>query len=145
MSRHKAQVKDWMTPRPVTIEADASLTHAFNTMQSRGIRRLPVVDDQGRLRGVITRSDIQQVIPFFREDADRVDAMFSLAGMTVAEVMTRDPISVTPEDAVKQAAKRMIAKKISGLPVVADGKVVGVITESDIFRMVVEEWDTEDA
>lgn len=143
MSHHKVSVEEWMNKSPVTVGIETSVISAYGLMQRQGIRRLPVVDENGLLAGIITRSDIQQVAPFFRDDEQeqKVDAMFALAGMTVAEVMTRNPITVAPTDTIQRAAKQMIAIKVSGLPVVTDGRVVGVITESDIFRFVVESWD----
>lgn len=143
MSHHKSSVRDWMTKEPVTVAVDASVINAYGVMQRQNIRRLPVVDQHNFLVGIITRSDIHQVVPFFRDENERVDAMFSLAGMTVEEVMTRAPATVGPDEPIQQAAKRMIALHVSGLPVVSDGQVVGIITESDIFRLVVESWDDE--
>lgn len=144
MSHHKAYVRDWMTPNPVTVAADASLLKAYDVMHQHQIRRLPVVDAQEQLCGIITRSDIYQFMPFFRGELDHTDVVFALAGQTVEDVMTAQPITVTPDDPVRQVAQHMIMRKISGVPVVSDGRVVGMITESDIFRLVVESWAEED-
>lgn len=133
-----------MTANPVTILLDTPLINAYRVMDDRGLNRLPVLGQDGTLTGIITRSDIQQVIPFFQSDSERVDALFSLAGMTVQEIMTRNPVTVAPDDPIHLAAKQMIARKISGLPVVEAGRVVGIITESDIFRLVVDSWSDDD-
>ncbi len=146
MHQPKTTVREWMAPDPVTISADTSLLSAFELMQTRVIRRLPVVDPMGRLCGIITRSDVYQAVPIVRGDINRTEAAFALAGRTVEDIMTADPVSVTPDEPIQNAARQMIARKISGVPVVEDGKVVGVITESDIFRLVVESWlDETDA
>lgn len=145
MSQHKTSVREWMTRNPITVAADASVTSAYGLMQHHNIRRLPVVGRDGALAGIITRSDIHQVVPFFRDESERVDAMFSLAGMTVAEIMTAGPTTVAPDDPIQRAARRMIAQHVSGLPVVEGGRVVGIITESDIFRLVVESWPDDEA
>jgi acetoin utilization protein AcuB len=114
--------------------------NAYALMERRGIRRLPVVDKDGLLCGIITRSDVQQVAPFFKDANERVDAMFALAGKVVEEIMTANPITVSTHDPIQLAAKRMITSRVSGLPVVRSAQVVGIITESDIFRYVVGTW-----
>ncbi len=143
MSHHKTAVQDWMTKEPVTVSADTSLINAYALMERRKIRRLPVVDENALLIGILTRSDIQQVAPFFKDDEQRVDAMFALAGMTTGEVMTANPVVVKATDTIQVAAKQMITARVSGLPVVNEGRVVGIITESDIFRFVVESWESD--
>lgn len=143
MQRHTSHVRDWMTPEPLTVQADTSLIEAYTLMQRHAVRRLPVVDQHQTLIGIITRSDIQQVLPFVAEERERMDALFALAGMSVEEIMRRDPITVAPYQAIQDAAQRMIAAHISGLPVVEAGRVVGIITESDIFRLVVAAWSAD--
>jgi acetoin utilization protein AcuB len=143
MTQPKGTVRDWMTSDPITITPDASLLRAYEVMHDRRIRRLPVVDVTGQLFGMLTSSDIQRVLPFARGATDHADVVFALAGQTVAEVMTPNPFTVAPSDPVGHVAKQMISRKISGLPVVTDGRVVGIITESDIFRLVVESWPDE--
>lgn len=145
MVHHKTLVQEWMSVNPLTVATDTSLMHAYSLMRTRSIRRLPVVDEQGHLVGILTASDIEKVLPFVDHDANQVDALFTLAGRTVDEIMTRNPVFVAPDDPIQRAARRLIARKVSGLPVVSAGKVVGVITESDIFRMVVAEWGEEEA
>lgn len=140
MAQPKGTVRDWMTPDPVTITDETSLFHAYELMQDRGIRRLPVVDAGGQIAGIITRSDLLKVLPFTQGASNHADIAFALAGQTVAEVMTRAPLTVAPEEPIARVAKHMYARKISGMPVVAAGRVVGIITETDIFRMVVESW-----
>lgn len=140
MQLHKATVRDWMTPDPVTALEEMPLINALEMMHTRNIRRLPITNADGMLVGIITQSDIQQIIPFTMEEDERVESMFALAGMTVGENMTRNPVTVASNQAIQAAAKQMIATKVSGLPVVESGRVVGIITESDIFRVVVEEW-----
>ena len=70
---------------------------------------------------------------------------YLLSRLTLERIMTKDPVTVTPAVTIGQAAQIMLQKKVAGLPVVAphDGRVIGVITESDIFRMVVKMWEKE--
>ena len=140
MDQHTTAVRDWMTREPVTVREDMPLLNAYQLMHQYSIRRLPVLNEQGLLCGIITRSDIQQVIPFAENADDRVDALFALVGMVVQEIMTRNPVASAPNDSIRTVALAMINAKISGVPVVDQGHVVGIITESDIFRMVAEAW-----
>lgn len=144
MKHHKVHVRDWMTAPAITITSETAVMTAFDVMRNRGIRRLPVVDQDGMLAGIVTRSDVQHASPLLRGEVDKVDSMFALAGMTVNEIMTTEPLTVTPSTTIRDAALQMHSSRVSGLPVVEDGRVVGVITESDIFRFVVAEWDGED-
>jgi acetoin utilization protein AcuB len=143
MKRHQSLVQDFMTADPVIISPGASLVEAYNIMFDNEIRRLPVVADN-ELVGIITLSDILQATPGRLEDSD-VETRLELAARTVNEIMTYDPITVAPEDTIQEAAERMLEYEISGLPVVEDGHVVGMITESDIFSIIVNSWAKEPA
>lgn len=142
MAHTRALIHDWMTRAPATVEPGGSLLGAYKLMRAKDIRRLPVVQRDGHLVGIITRSDVEQAMPFARSESARDDAMKELEGRLVREIMTGDPITIRPETLVRDAARIMIEKKVSGLPVVdANNRVVGLVTESDIFRMLVETWD----
>jgi acetoin utilization protein AcuB len=112
-------------------------------MVENEIRRLPVVE-KDELVGIITLSDVLGAIPSLLEDLD-TETKLSLTDRRVRMVMAWDPVTVDPEDTVQEAAERMLEYQVSGLPVVSGGRPVGIITESDIFRLVVEGWsdDTE--
>lgn len=131
--QHKVLIRDWMTSKPFTAYEDMSLMGAYELMQEHDIRRLPVVAGE-KLVGIITRSDIQQMIAWTQ------DQIFALAGRTVSELMTRNPTSVQHNQTIRDAAMKMRELHISGLPVVDGDRLVGIITESDIFRMVVNQW-----
>lgn len=139
--RHRSQVADWMTPEPITVAPDAALVTAYELMTENEIRRLPVVE-KDELVGIITLSDVLGAIPSLREDLD-TETKLSLTDRRVRMVMTWDPVTVDPEDTIQEAAERMLEYQVSGLPVVSGGRPVGIITESDIFRLVVESWADE--
>jgi acetoin utilization protein AcuB len=143
MKRHKSQVQDFMTADPVVTAPGASLVETYNVMFDNEIRRLPVVEGE-ELVGIVTLSDILQATPGRLDDMD-VETRLELTARTVREIMTYDPITVAPEDTVQEAAERMLEYQVSGLPVVQDGHVVGIITESDIFAIVVNSWAEEPA
>lgn len=138
----KSAVSDWMTANPTTILGDARLIQAYNLMKENGFRRLPVVKRNGELIGIITLSDIIQHVPFFPDDPE-VEVDLPLMTMTVQEIMTWDPETIRPADTIQEAAELMLEAGVSGLPVMEHDRVVGIITESDIFRIVIESWLSE--
>ena len=135
-------VRDWMTKDPITITSDTSIVDAYYLMIEEKIRRLPIVDE-GRLVGIVTLSDLYKVEPFDQFSLSLLEVSRQLNRMTVEEVMAPDPITALEDETVGQAAQKMLEYKISGLPVVNPvEQLVGIITESDIFRIVVQEWST---
>ena len=142
MSKHSTQVADWMTRDPVIATMDMSLAEAYELMSENEIRRLLVARD-GELVGIITMSDILRTIPALLVETDRETRLLR-GTQKVREIVTRDPVTVDPEDTIQDAAERMLEYQVSGLPVVDGRTPVGIITESDIFRLVVESWGGED-
>jgi acetoin utilization protein AcuB len=136
------QVSDWMSRDPVTISASASLAQAYELMREHEIRRLLVTN--GELIGIVTLSDIQRELPGPTEGTD-VRTRLAMVTRAVRDVMTYDPITVDPEDTIQEAAERMLEYEVSGLPVISGNRPVGIITESDIFRLVVESWAETEA
>jgi len=139
-------VKDWMSTDVKTISPNATLPEAHSFMISEGIRRLPVVDKSGRLIGIVTLSDVQRVETSPATTLSVWELNYLLAKMQIKKIMTPSPITVTPETTIGEAARIMLDKKISGIPVLNKaGNLVGIITESDIFSMVVlREWQESD-
>jgi acetoin utilization protein AcuB len=127
-------IKDWMTQDPVTITEDTSMIKAIHIMKERRFRRLPVVA-AGKLVGMVTDRDLKEASPSKATSLDVHELYYLLAELQVSEIMSRNPISVSQDDTVEHAAQVMLEHTFSGLPVVAgDGKVVGIITQSDVFR-----------
>lgn len=138
-------VKDWMTRDVVTITSDTTLPDAHRLMDEKGIRRLPVLKE-GRLVGIVTRGDVRGAEPSGATSLSIWELHYLLAKLTITEVMTRNPITISQDATIGEAAQVMLDSRISGLPVVdSGGKVVGIITESDIFRMVVQRWSEAQA
>ena len=131
-------VKDRMTPDPVTITPDVSFTEAFRILREKKIRHLPVVDRTGKLIGIVAQTDLLHASPSSATTLSVFEVNYLLANLQVQEVMSSPPITV-PEDApLEEAARVMVEKKIGCLPVMRDGELVGVITETDIFEAFVE-------
>ena len=136
-------VKDWMTRDVTTITPHTSLPEAHRLMTDKRIRRLPVLE-HGQLIGMLTLGDVRGAEPSEATSLSIWEVNTLLAGMEINKIMTRQPITITSEATINEAARIMLEHKISGLPVVNnEGKIIGVITESDIFRMVVREWNKE--
>lgn len=126
-------VKDRMTPNPITITPDTTFPDAFRIIREKGIRYLPVVNKRGKLIGIVTQTDLLHASPSSATTLSVFEVNYLLARLTVEEVM-QTPITV-PEDApIESAARVMVENGISCLPVMRDGDLVGIITETDIFK-----------
>ena len=116
-----------MIPDPITIGENATIREAIEVMKVNSIRHLPVVAEGNRLAGFVTLADLKQgLIPSM------------LGDLTLADLMIRSPITVQPDDDIEIAAQRIYKHKIGGMPVVKDNRIVGIITETDIFKAFLE-------
>ncbi len=141
----KELVQDWMTTEVVAVTTDTSLPHANQIMTKEEIRRLPVVDNDGRLIGIVSRGDVRSAQPSPASALSIWEMNYLLSTLKVGKIMTSDPVSIGPDSTIGEAARTMLEHRVSGLPVVdSDNKLLGIITESDIFSMVVlHEWSKE--
>ena len=114
------QIVNLMTANPIVINADDTLANAKAVMDDGRFRRLPVVED-GKLVGIVTERDVREHAGYFR--STRVNA-----------AMRAPVITLTPYATVEDAARLMLKHKIGGLPIVDDGKVVGIVTTSDLLK-----------
>lgn len=130
------RVADLMNAPALIIAPSASLVTAQELMDRHKVRRLPVVE-HGHLVGIITIGDLREAQPSVATTLSVYEWRALLDRVTVAEVMTRDPLVVTPDTPVLSAAQVLLSGKIGGLPVVEEGHVVGMITESDLFRLLI--------
>lgn len=128
-------VQDWMVREIVTISSDTSVPAAQRLMHDHCIRHLPVVDD-GRLVGIVTWGDIRQAWASDATTLSVFELYALLDRLAVSQVMTREPVTISPHLSIARAAQIMLERKIGCLPVVDHGRLVGIITECDIFRMV---------
>jgi acetoin utilization protein AcuB len=132
-------VRDRMSSPPMTITPDTALRDALNLMHEHRFRRLPVVDEEGRLVGIVSERDLLYASPPPATLLSGFELNHLMAERRVDEIMTRDVLTATPETFVEDAARLMVENKIGGLPVVdEDNQVVGVITETDVFKAFVE-------
>lgn len=132
-------VRDRMTTTPITVMPDTPFMAAVRLMHKHRFRRLPVVDEEGRLIGIVTERDLLFALPSPSSSPSALELDHMLFKLRVGEIMIKNVISIQPDVPIEEAARVILEKKIGGLPVVADDNtVVGVITESDIFRTFVE-------
>ena len=137
-------VQDRMTPNPITITPDTSFPDAFRVIGEKGIRYLPVVNKRGKLVGIVTQTDLLHASPSSATTLTVFEVNYLLAHLQVREVMSK-PITV-PEDApLEEAARVMVERGISCLPVMHGRDLVGIITETDIFKAFVEIFGGGDA
>lgn len=129
-------VKDWMTTDPITVTPDTSVMKASQIMRENNIRRLPVVDEMGAPVGMLTDRDLKEASPSKATTLDVHELYYLLSELKVKDIMTRNVITIRPEDTVERAAVIMLEHKITGFPVVADNRVVGVLSQGDIFRVL---------
>ncbi|HHY38076.1 MAG TPA: CBS domain-containing protein [Clostridia bacterium] len=130
-------VKDRMSSSVVCVDPDTSFPEALTMMKEKGVRRLPVVRD-GKLVGIVTELDLLKYAPSPATSLSIWELNYLLSRLKVSEVMKRDVITVGPDEPIEDAALLMRQHRIGGLPVVRDGEVVGMITETDIFDAFVD-------
>ena len=126
-----------MTKNPYTIEVRASISDAVALLREKGLKRLPVVDGENVV-GILTQSDIQKVSPTKATSLSIFEINYLLSKLTVKEAMTKNAITIEAESLLEEAAVIMREKRIGTLPVVEGGKMVGIITESDIFDAFID-------
>ncbi|MEI6309182.1 MAG: CBS and ACT domain-containing protein [bacterium] len=126
-------VRNHMTTAPVTIAPETPIFDALNIMKRNKIRQLPVVLPDGILVGLVTERDLLMVSPSPATTLSIYEVNYLLSKMTVREVMIKSPAMIKPEATLEEAAVIMREHKFGSLLVVAEGKMVGIITESDLF------------
>jgi acetoin utilization protein AcuB len=131
-------VRERMSKQPVTITADVPITEALRIMRENQVRRLPVLDSDGKLIGIVSEKDLLYASPSPATSLSIYEMHYMLSRLKVTELMTPDPVTITPDTLLEEAALIMADNKIGGLPVMEDGRLVGIITETDIFKVFLE-------
>ncbi|MBW4640418.1 MAG: CBS domain-containing protein [Gloeocapsa sp. UFS-A4-WI-NPMV-4B04] len=142
-------IADAMTRDPVVVRAETPLNEAIQILAERRISGLPVVDDSGQLVGIISETDLMwretgvtppayimflDSVIYLQNPAKHERELHKALGQTVGEVMSSDPISISPDKPLKEAAQIMHEKEVRRLPVVDAGQVIGILTRGDIVR-----------
>lgn len=130
-------IKERMSSPVITVEPNLPIMDALELMKSKGIRRTPVMKD-GKLVGIISDKDLLNAAPSDATSLSVWELNYLLGKISVSEIMTKNVFTVTEDTPIEEAAYLMAAKKIGGLPVMSDGHLVGLITETDLFRIFLE-------
>jgi predicted transcriptional regulator len=126
-------VKEAMNQGVITVNPEIKPLEAFQKMYKEGVRRLFVLDDDGNPKGVISYSDLIGVLGSLRPTNNNI------AALKISDIMTENVITIDSDNAIEDAANLMLRADVSGLLVLEDKKPVGVITKTDICRMVAAE------
>jgi acetoin utilization protein AcuB len=129
-------VAQFMTPNPFTLEPEDSLMQALETMRLRGVRRIPIVL-AGVLVGLLVEGDLKRAEPSTlsqsQEDFTRV-----MEGTTISRIMIQNPVTVTPATPLVEAARTLHSTKYGSLPVIEDERLVGILTDNDMLRALID-------
>ncbi|MBO4300208.1 MAG: CBS domain-containing protein [Desulfovibrio sp.] len=132
-------VQDWMTTDVISVGPDTSLLKVGKLMKDHHIRRVPVVDENNHVIGIISDRDVRDASPSKATTLDMYEMHYLLAELKAKSIMTPSPITVKPGDPVEQVALIMQEKAIGGLPVVdKNNKLVGIISDHDVFAALVD-------
>jgi len=131
-------VRERMTRRPVTISPETPISEALDLMRREKVRRLPVLDREGRLVGIVLEKDLLYASPSPATSLSIYEMQYLLSKLTVAEVMSRRVITVDEITPLEEAARIMADHRIGGLPVMRGDQLVGIITETDLFKVFLE-------
>jgi len=131
-------VGERMTKRPITTTPDTSIDEALKLMRESKVRRLPVVDKKGKLVGIVAEKDLLYVSPSPATSLSIYELHYLISKIKVQDVMTKDVITVTEYTPLEEAARIMADNKIGSLPVMRDDRLVGIVTETDLFCIFLE-------
>lgn len=149
------KVREIMTEPVLVVNQDRSLEEVAYMMLNNKIGGLPVVDDEGKIVGMVTETDFsakEHAIPFSRNYAPQLfgdwmskehieRAYESARTVRVKEIMTKPVLTIGEDDSVAEAVRRMLNERVHRLPVVRDGIPVGIITRHDLLKMVVQKFE----
>lgn len=135
-------VNSVMTRNPITVTARHSVSDAQTIMEREKIHRLPVIDEHKKLVGIVAMADILEAAPSPATTLTVYEISSLLAKLTVDKVMTKDVLCVSPETLVEDAARVIVDNSVGGLPVLDDSTLVGIVTESDLFRLLIDLFGT---
>ena len=131
-------VGERMSHPVITVSPKTPMQEAHKLMRDEKIRRLPVVDERGKMIGIVSESDFLHASPSDVSSLSVWEMNYMLSKVTVEKIMTRAVISTHNDTPIEEAARTMVDNKIAGLPVLKDGELVGIITETDLFKVTLE-------
>lgn len=131
-------VGERMTRPVITVRPEMPIQEALNLMRTEHIRRAPVVDGRGRLVGMVSERDLLHASPSEATSLSIWEIHYLLSKIAVERVMARQVVTISEQTPIEEAARIMADNRLGGLPVVRDGEVVGIVTETDLFKVFLE-------
>mgnify|MGYP001290703846 FL=1 len=131
-------VANRMSHPVITVRPDLPIQEALELMRKEHVRRFPVVDASGALVGIVSETDLLNASPSDATSLNVWEINYLMSKLTVGRVMTTNVVAIDEDTPLEAAARVMADEKIGGLPVLREGKVVGIITETDLFRIFTE-------
>jgi acetoin utilization protein AcuB len=130
-------VKDQMTPHPMCGRPEMSIEEAEEIMHKNNFRHLPIVDERKHLVGLVTQASLAGTVQADQHTLSQYEVKYILSKVKVRDIMVKDVITIGEDTAIEEAARIMADRKISCLPVTRDGQPVGIITDNDLFAIMV--------
>jgi len=127
-----------MTPHPICGHPEMPVVEAQKVMQENNIRHLPIVDDDGKLVGLVTQRSLMNAVPSDVSQFSPFVVNYILAKLQAQNIMTRELVTIGPDATIEEAARVMADRKIGCLPVMEDDELVGIISDSDLFNIMVD-------
>ena len=131
-------VKDRMSKPVKTVTPETSAIEALKRMEKEHINRFPVVDKRGQMVGIVSKNDLLKATPSAATTLSQWEITSLLSKIHIDDVMKPDPITITEDTVVEEAARIMVDNDVNGLPVMSGKKLVGIITDGDIFEILME-------
>jgi acetoin utilization protein AcuB len=137
-------VGEKMAKDPIVVRDDTPIDRALKIMRDNKVRRLPVLNDKSALVGIVSERDLLFASPSPATTLSIYELHYLMSRITVADVMTAEVITVTEDTSLKEAARIMADNRIGGLPVERKGELVGIITETDLFKAFLEMLEVQE-
>ena len=130
----KSEVQAWMRTEILTLTEEASMMDAINLTRKHNIRHIPIVRNGGTLVGLVSDRDIKKFSPSILNAKDPGEFQEVLEKTPVGKIMTKEPLTISPSTPLREAVEIFFQKKVGALPVIAGGKLVGILTDNDMLR-----------
>jgi len=135
-------VRDLMTSEPFAVNVEADLSRVYDTMDIKHVRHIPVVDGEGDLLGLVTHRDLVRSVLGALGELPVSNQREALRALKVAEIMQAEPETIDPGADIREAAQLMLENKFGCLPVVDNGRLIGILTEADFIKFVLTRLQT---
>ncbi len=130
-------IRHWMTSDVISATPDMSVLKASGLMEKHNIRRLPVINEQQQVVGIVSDRDIKDAAPSKATSLDIHEIRYLLSELKVKDIMTANPVCIAPHDTIESVAMLMEERGFGGLPVTENNKLIGIISDNDVFKVLI--------